>query len=209
MPPFKNIIGQKFGRLTVIKLHHIKQTTRKFYYYLCKCDCGNEYIVLKSSLLNNLTRSCGCYNNETRIKQCKKRAKHNLTDTRIHQIWEKMNGRCYCKTSPDYKNYGGRGIKVCNEWKEFLPFYDWAINNGYQENLSIDRIDVNGNYEPFNCRWANAKTQQRNRRNNILITYLGETHCLSEWAEIYKIPYKLFYQRLFRDKQPFEKAILL
>ena len=209
MPPFKSIIGEKYGKLTVIKLHHIKKTYRKFYYYLCKCECGNETIVLKSSLLNNLTRSCGCYNTEVRKEQCKKRAKHHLTNTRLHSIWEKMNGRCYCKTSPDYNSYGGRGIKICNEWKkDFKTFYNWAINNGYKDNLTIDRIDVNGNYEPSNCRWATQKQQQRNRRNNVLITHLGITHCLSEWAEIYKIPYKLLYQRLNRDKMPFEKAIL-
>lgn len=209
MPKFKDIIGQKFGKLTVIKLDHIKRTNRNLYYYLCECDCGNKHIVLKSSLLNGLTRSCGCYNTQVRKEQCKKRAIHNLTDTRLHSIWEKMRGRCYCKTGSDYKNYGGRGISICDEWQEFLPFYNWAINNGYRENLTIDRINVNGNYEPSNCRWATQKTQQRNRRNNVLITYNNETHCLVEWAEIFKIPYKLFHQRLTRDKIPFEKAILM
>lgn len=208
MPPFKDIIGQKFGRLTVIKLDHIKTTYRKFYYYLCKCECGNEYVVIKGALLNGSTRSCGCYNNEVRAEKCRQRAKHNLTDTRLHAIWEKMKGRCFCKTQPDYKIYGGRGITVCEEWKnDFMNFYSWAISNGYQDNLSIDRIDVNGNYEPNNCRWVSQKQQQRNRRNNRLITYNGETHCLFEWAEIYGINPKILSQRLNRDKMNFKQAI--
>lgn len=209
MPPFKDIIGMKFGRLTVIKLDHVKKLKRNFYYYLCKCDCGNDCIVLKSSLLNGLTRSCGCYNTEVRAEQCRKRAKHNLTNTRLHGIWDKMKGRCFCSTLPDYSRYGGRGITVCDEWKNnFEAFYDWAMANGYKEDLTLDRIDVNGNYEPVNCRWTNQKIQQRNRRNNRLITFNGETHCLFEWAEIYNINPKILSQRLIRDKMPFEKAIM-
>jgi hypothetical protein len=208
MPPFKDIIGMKFGRLIVLKLAYTKRASKTLYYYLCKCDCGKEHIVLKSSLLNGLTRSCGCYNNEIRAEQCKKRAKHNLTNTRLHSIWEKMNGRCYCKTQPDYMRYGGRGIAICDEWKnDFKSFYDWSMNNGYQDDLSIDRIDVNGNYEPSNCRWVDEKTQQRNRRNNRLITYNNETHCLFEWAEIFGINPKILSQRLNRDKMDFETAI--
>lgn len=209
MPPFKNIIGLRFGRLTVIKLDHVKQLRRKFYYYLCQCDCGNTCIILKSSLLNGLTRSCGCYNNEIRAKHMRLRAKHHLTDTRLYGIWEKMRGRCYCISNPDYSKYGGRGITICNEWKnDFKIFYDWAMSNGYREDLTIDRINVNGNYEPNNCRWATHKEQQRNRRNNRLIKYKGETHCLFEWAEIYSINPKILSQRLNRDRMPFEKAII-
>lgn len=209
MPTFRDIIGKRFGRLTVIKLDHIKRTSRNFYYYLCKCDCGNDYIVLKSSLLNGLTRSCGCYNTEIRIEQCKKRAKHNLTNSRIYGIWCKMKNRCYCKTLKVYANYGKRGITLCEEWKnDFKSFYNWAMKNGYKDSLSIDRINVNGNYEPNNCRWVDAKTQQRNRRNNHLITYKNETHCISEWAEMFGIKTSLLHQRLFRDKMPFEKAII-
>lgn len=208
MPPFKDIVGMKFGRLTVIKLAYTKRASKILYYYLCKCDCGNEHIVLKSSLLNGLTRSCGCYNTEIRAEKFRQRAKHHMTDTRLHRIWEKMKGRCYCKTNPSYKNYGARGIAICDEWKnDFKTFYNWSINNGYQDDLSIDRINVNSNYEPNNCRWVNQKTQQRNRRNNKLITYNNETHCLFEWAEIYGINPKLLSQRLIRDKMPFGNAI--
>lgn len=213
MGKFKDIIGQKFGRLTVIKLHHVKRTYRNFYYYLCKCECGKEHIVLKSSLLNGLTRSCGCYNNEVRIAKCKARAKHHMSETRLFKVWEKMKGRCFCKTRPDYKHYGGRGITLCKEWQDdFINFYSWAMANGYNPNAkygecTIDRINVNGNYEPENCRWVNEKIQQRNRRNNRLITYNGETHCLSEWAEIYNMRPALLSQRMKRDKKTFEQAI--
>lgn len=212
MPPFRDIIGEKFGRLTVVKLHHIKQLKRKFYYYLCKCDCGNEIIVLKSSLLNGLTRSCGCYNKEIRSKRMKERAKHHLSEARLYHVWEKLRSRCYCKTNKSFHNYGGRGIKICNEWQNFQTFHEWAYSNGYNENAkymecTLDRIDVNGNYEPSNCRWVNMKTQNNNRRNNHLITYNNETHTIAEWSEIYNIPYKIFYQRLTRDKMPFERAI--
>ena len=213
MPPFKDIIGMKFGRLTVIKLDHIKKASKNLYYYLCKCDCGKEHIVIKSSLLNGLTRSCGCYNNEVRAEKFRQRAKHYMTDTRLHKMWEKMKGRCYCKTDPRYKDYGGRGIRVYDEWKsDFKTFYDWAMNNGYDETApygkcTLDRINVNGNYEPSNCRWVTLKEQNRNRRNNKLITYKNETHCLFEWAEIYGINPKILSQRLNRDKMDFEKAI--
>lgn len=213
MPPFKDIIGMKFGRLTVIKLAYTKRASKILYYYLCKCDCGKEHIVLKSSLLNGLTKSCGCYNNEVRAEKCRQKAIHHMTDTRLYKMWEKMKGRCYCKTNRDYVRYGGRGIRICDEWKnDFKVFYDWAIINGYDKNApygvcTLDRIDVNGNYEPSNCRWVNQKEQQRNRRNNKLITYNNETHCLFEWAEIFGINPKLLSQRLIRDKMPFEKAI--
>lgn len=213
MPPFKDIIGLKFGRLTVLKLAYTRRVSKTLYYYLCKCDCGKEHIVLKSSLLNGLTRSCGCYNNEVRAEKFRQRAKHHMTDTRLHKMWEKMKGRCYCKSNLSYKNYGGRGIIMCDEWKnDFKAFYDWAVNNGYDENAqygrcTLDRINVNGNYEPNNCRWVDEKIQQRNRRNNRLITYNNETHCLFEWAEIFGINPKILSQRLNRDKMDFETAI--
>lgn len=213
MPPFKDIIGMKFGRLTVLKLVYTRRVSKTLYYYLCKCDCGKEHIVLKSSLLNGLTRSCGCYNNEVRAEKFRQRAKHHMTDTRLYKMWEKMKGRCYCKSNPSYKNYGERGILMCDEWKnDFKAFYDWSVNNGYDKNAqygrcTLDRINVNGNYEPNNCRWVDEKIQQRNRRNNRFITYNNETHCLFEWAEIFGINPKILSQRLNRDKMDFETAI--
>lgn len=124
-------------------------------------------------------------------------------DKRIYEVWTGIKDRCYCKTDKDYNNYGKRKIKVCTEWKkDFLNFYNWSINNGYKHNLTLDRIDVNGNYEPNNCRWTNAKQQARNRRNNKFISYNGETHCISEWAEILGLSTPCFFYRLknWKDK---------
>lgn len=111
--------------------------------------------------------------------------KHGKRNTRLYGIWLQMKNRCFNTKTERYKDYGGRGITVCDEWKnDFTKFYDWSISNGYQENLTIDRIDNDGNYEPSNCRWVTVKTQNRNARSNHLITFKGETHCIIEWAEI-------------------------
>lgn len=127
--------------------------------------------------------------------------RHGLYNTRIHKIWHSMYCRCYYKSTNGYKNYGGRGIKICDEWKHsqgFINFYNWAIENGYEENLTLDRIDVNGNYEPNNCRWITLKEQSRNRRNNKRITYKNETKTLAEWCDIFKVSNTTFNDRLER-----------
>lgn len=202
--------GDKYGRLEVLSFHHFKKYLRKNgvderrEYYLCKCDCGKETIVEKPSLRNGNTKSCGCLDLE-------KKTKHGMFGTRIYNIWIKMKERCTNPKNAQYKNYGGRGIKYCDEWKNFENFYEWANNNGYSENLTIDRIDVNGNYEPTNCRWATIKEQNRNKRNNRIIEYNGETKCLSEWAEKLGIRYGLLSLRLSRGwkvKRAFSQKIL-
>jgi len=202
MSNFKDVTGQRFGLLTVIKrVKNDKQGNSK---WLCKCDCGNEKIVRLSCLKRSTTPSCGCLT----IKNIKKaNTKHKLSKTRIYRIWKGMKHRCYCPSSNGYELYGGRGVTVCNEWNEFTPFYEWAKISGYQENLTIDRIDVNGNYEPSNCKWSTGKEQANNRRNNHIITYNGETHTLSEWANKYNIPVGLLADRVNRSHWTFEKAI--
>ena len=198
-----DLTGKIFGRLTVIKL--VKRKNDKHRYWLCKCKCGKYSEVRQDALTSNKTHSCGCLIGEVAKKLY---TKHNLYQSRIYKIYQGMKMRCYNPKNPRYSVYGKKGIKVCKEWLEdFKTFYNWSINNGYQDDLSIDRINVNGNYEPNNCRWVNQKTQQRNRRNNKLITYNNETHCLFEWAEIYGINPKLLSQRLIRNKMPFENAI--
>lgn len=125
-------------------------------------------------------------------------------DKRIYETWTGMKDRCYCSTDKSYNHYGKRNIKACEDWLEsFINFYNWSLNNGYKDNLTLDRIDVNGNYEPLNCRWVEQKTQQRNRRNNVLITYKNETHCISEWAEILGLSTPCFFYRLkkWKDKE--------
>lgn len=212
--------GQKFGRLTIVKLDHIKEyisptgikSNRE--YYLCKCDCGKETILIKSSLIkNNPTKSCGCFIKNHVSELHKKNITHGKTKTTLYRVWQNMKARCYNKNLTQYKDWGGRGIIICNEWRyDFQAFYDWSIDNGYKSNngrniLTLDRIDVNGNYEPSNCRWATAKEQARNQRTNHLITYNGETHCIAEWSEILDIKQKILIQRICRYKWNIDRAL--
>ena len=189
MGKFIDLTGQKFGRLTVIK--YVGKSK-----WLCKCECGNEKIVSTTHLKND-TKSCGCL----RAENTKKRnTKHGFRYSRLYIIWKDIKRRCYNKNSKSYYLYGERGIIVCQEWlDDFMNFYDWAMPNGYKDNLTIDRIDVNGNYEPSNCRWVDRKIQANNKRNNCNITYNNETHTLSEWAEILNINYDKLRYRIYRN----------
>ena len=194
--------GEKFNKLTVIELAetklYINPHGRKLLkkYYKCKCDCGNEVIVYQGQLTSGHTQSCGCLT-----------LKHGLWQSRLYNIWRGMLKRCNLKSSKDYMRYGGRGINVCEEWKnDFKTFYDWALNNGYDDTLSIDRIDVNGNYEPSNCRWQTAAQQANNKRSNVLITYNGETHNITEWAKKLNIPRHQIYHRI-KANWSIEKAL--
>lgn len=109
---------------------------------------------------------------------------HGMYGTRMNHIWANMRVRCNCKTNKDYPDYGGRGIRVCEEWDEFINFYKWAMSNGYDDSLSLDRIDVNGDYCPENCRWITMAEQQSNKRTNVFVEYKGERHTLAEWSRI-------------------------
>ena len=190
-----DLTGERFGRLTVIR--QIGKRNNRVT-WLCKCDCGNEKIVKGVDLKRGHVKSCGCLKKEFVPKS----KTHGKRSTRLYTIWNMMKQRCENPKSKSYKNYGGRGIRVCNEWKNnFQSFYDWAINNGYNENLNgndctIDRISVNGNYEPTNCRWVNKKFQANNKRNNHFISYRGETHTIAQWEEKLGINNRVFYQRL-------------
>ena len=125
---------------------------------------------------------------------------------RLYTIWRAMRERCRREANIGYSKYGGRGITVCDEWQDYEAFKRWAYENGYQDVLSIDRIDVDGNYCPENCRWATMKEQANNKRNNHVVTYKGETHTVAEWAEITGISYRTIISRLNRDKLPPEKV---
>lgn len=170
MPKFMDLTGQTFNRLTVIKrVENNKKATK----WLCKCECGNYISVQAGNLKNGHTKSCGCYFNEqekNRTGTNNPNHMHGKTNCRLYEIWRGMKKRCYLVTHIHYKNYGGRGITICEEWKNnFMNFYNWAIANGYDDNLSIDRINNDGNYEPSNCRWATAKEQANNRRKKCII----------------------------------------
>lgn len=194
---YKDLTGQKFGRLTVIGLHETE--TRKTY-WVCQCDCGNIKIVRSDSLQNGSIRSCGCLKKEQDKINLEANHKHNMSGTRIYEIWQGMKKRCYNPRDLRYHRYGGRGITVCNEWKnDFKSFYLWAINHGYSENLTIDRIDNDKGYSPDNCRWADRTTQCRNRSTNVNITIGNSTRTLTEWCEIFKVSYETVNARYERN----------
>lgn len=154
--------------------------------WICVCECGKIAEVSSGKLKKGDTKSCGCIN-------------HGKSGTRIYRIWKHIKGRCQNPQDENYKNYGGRGITVCDEWAtDFMAFYDWAISNGYSEDLTIDRIDNSKGYSPENCRWTDMKTQANNTRWNHKITYKGETKTLSEWADFLGIKSNTLNYRLRR-----------
>lgn len=181
-----DMIGEKYGRLTVIKFVESKKEPSGGYvrYYQCLCDCGNKTIVRGRALRNGNTKSCGCLRKERTTKY---NLTHGKTKTRIYRIYRSMIDRCYNEHNKSYNDYGKRGIKICNEWlgeNGFDNFYKWSVENNYKSNLSIDRIDNDKGYSPDNCRWATNQEQANNKRNNRLYTWNGETHTLKEWGEI-------------------------
>lgn len=195
-----NLLSQNFGNLSVISEYSKPNSKRK--YWLCKCECGNTTIVNTTDLKSGHTKSCGCL----KTKNNSTTTRNSIKANRLYNIWRGMKKRCYLPTNKDYKNYGGRGISVCDEWKNsFLTFYEWSMFNGYSDALTLDRIDVNGNYEPTNCRWVTMKMQQQNRRNNLYITHNEQSKSLSEWCEILNYPYKKAKERchtLKRSNKP-------
>lgn len=193
----RNISGQKFGRLTAqyISGRQRRKDGKTKIIWHCICDCGNEVDLAAERLVNGNTKSCGCYNRDPESK--KATTKHGLSNTRLFTIWQGMKQRCYYKKHVSYDHYGGRGIQLCEAWKDdFKAFYDWAMMNGYKDNLTIDRIDVNGNYCPENCRWIPAEQQYFNRTDNRLLTMGNVTKTITEWSLQYSIDRETVSSRL-------------
>lgn len=174
-----NIIGQRFGRLMVVE-ESPERTKCGEVKYLCQCDCGNTKVVAGTALRYGKTRSCGCLLSESTSERA---STHGRSKTRLYRIWAGMRDRCYNPSRKEYKDYGGRGITVCDEWNEdFEAFHDWSIKNGYSEDLTIDRIENNGPYSPDNCRWATRKTQSDNTRQVVHIAVGGVSKNIEGWA---------------------------
>lgn len=179
----QNAENRRFGSLTVISL------VEEFRYpngerdcrWLCHCDCGNEIVVCGKNLRSGHTKSCGCLR---RAVSRDSHTKHGMENTRLYSIWESMKQRCTNPNTAHYKNYGGRGICVCDAWLYSFPlFAEWALSNGYDDTLTLDRIDVNGNYEPENCAWATWDEQCYNKRNTLYVTISGVDYTLKQLSD--------------------------
>ncbi len=192
--------GQKFGRWLVIKRaeDHISKSGYRFTQYECKCDCGAVAVVLASALKSGRSKSCGCYGAERRAESCGSQFRtHGDSKSRLYKIYYSIKKRCYNSAALNYNSYGARGVTMCEEWRtDWTSFRDWALSNGYDDSLTIDRINVDGGYNPQNCRWVTRVAQANNRRTSKWITYQNETHTVAEWAKILDIPYKCIYKKI-------------
>ena len=191
--------GKTFTRLTVIeKADNIGKKTA----WLCKCSCGNSIVVMGTSLVSGNTKSCGCLHKEQLVDR---NYKHGERHTKLYKVWLSMKERAlnpkYKATHKAYSN-----VRLCEEWKDYEAFSKWAKSNGYKEGLSIDRINVYGNYEPSNCRWADRVTQQNNTTRNRFIHYKGDTKTLAQWAKILRINYHSLFNRLYTLHWSVDKA---
>jgi hypothetical protein len=187
------LTGQRFGRLVVIEKVVEKCNKDRHVIWLCLCDCGGEVKVRGTDLKIGHTQSCGCLQREMTRERA---TQHSLTGTPLYKVFDNMMLRCYSPISRGYKNYGGRGIKVCLAWREDRGmFFNWAENSGYKVGLQLDRINNNGNYCPENCRWVTRKENCNNKRNTIKLTLNGETFSLSRWSAEKGINYKTLKSR--------------
>ena len=186
-----DLIGKRFGRLVVVEFDHMD----KYYssHWVCRCDCGSEIVVSRGNLVKGRAKSCGCYKRDL---QRELKTIHGESQSRLHNIWENMKQRCGNEKNTNYQSYGKRGIRVCDEWiDDYESFRDWALANGYSDELTLDRRNNDDIYSPDNCRWTDRYTQMNNRRNTRYLTYNDKTHSISEWARILNVtPSTLSYR---------------
>lgn len=203
----EDMIGKRYGRLTVRGIDHYVTDSKgwKRYYLACDCECGNSKVVLAYSLTQGLTKSCGCLQKEIAGSHLRT---HGQSNTRLCHIWRDMHRRCEKANRVSYGRYGARGICVCSEWsgsQGFIHFKKWSEENGYKDDLSIDRIDNDKGYSPDNCRWTDTKTQANNTSTNKWIECNGEKHTLAQWSDITGISYGALKRRV--DLWPVEEAL--
>ena len=194
-------IGQKYGRLTVTGFVH----KGKKWYWECTCECGNSIITQAYLVRNGHTSSCGCLQRE---RASEASLVHGQTNSRLYRIYNGMKNRCYNQKQQGYENYGGRGITICEEWlKSFTAFEEWSLSHGYADDLSIDRIDNNGDYSPKNCRWVTRTEQNENTRRNHLVTIGDRTQPLSAWVRELGLNYHTVSFRIHQKHMTPEQAL--
>lgn len=192
-------MGQKYGMLTVVGM----KTNHNGRLWYCVCDCGKskEKPVSGYELRSGIRTNCGCMSNSWKSNR-----KHGQYNTKLYKVWSAMKHRCGNKNDPAFSNYGGRGITVCEEWMEFVPFMDWAHSSGYKTGLTIERINNDGNYEPKNCEWISKPKQSSNTRRCVFVTHKGQTMNLMQWSKELNMPYSRLQSRI-KNGWSFEKAI--
>lgn len=202
-----DLTGKTFERLYVVRKagSYVSPCGEKEPTWECICSCGKTVYVRGSMLRSGRQKSCGCYS----ANQAHDRAfKHGFCDKeRLYRVWGLMRNRCNNPKSSHYDLYGGRGVRVCDEWDSYLNFREWALNHGYNDSLTIDRIDPDGDYCAENCRWVSQKVQCNNKRNNHYITYNGETKTMSEWSDYLGISYHVIRNRINKYGWSVERAL--
>ena len=199
---FKDETGHVYGKLMVVSLDH---TDRKAF-WLCKCECGRFKVVSGDKLRSGNTKSCGCLQDEFR-KSGESRKTHGMTKSRLYSEWCNMRSRCNNPKNLMFKNYGGRGIKYCDEWNVFENFKTWAIESGYNDNLTLERKNVNDSYCPKNCCWILREKQYLNRTDSHLVTAFGKTQTIKEWSDETGIKYDTIHARIKYYRWDPEKAL--
>lgn len=223
MATFDNLVGRMFNRLKVIERapDYVQPNGHHKTQYVCECSCpAHTRIIVKAThLKDGHCQSCGCLNSELAAKRLadrdRARAKHGKYNDRLYKIHQNMISRCYNKNDTGYTDYGARGIKICEEWcdpndtlsiEKIRNFYNWAMTHGYEDILTIDRIDNNGNYEPSNCKWATKVEQGNNRRVNKLIDFNGKQYSIGQIANVFNINYDRFYGIVYRSNYNLNNA---
>lgn len=195
----ENLIGNTYGRLTVVDTAEDLVSASGYHTVMwkCRCECGELVTVRGKSLKGGVTKSCGCFQ---RDEMSERASKHGGFGSRLYAVWNSMRQRCNNENHRAYENYGGRGISICKEWDDFSKFREWAASSGYDETAprgkyTLDRVDVNGDYSPSNCRWVDMRSQANNRRCSIQLEHDGETLNLHEWAERVGLDYTTIWKR--------------
>lgn len=196
----RDYTGEKFNRLTAIRPVAAEEQQRHKK-WVFQCDCGKEYIAYIDNVVGGKTKSCGCLFHEQLVER---NYKHGFPKDRLYIIWKTMRQRCNNPKKDHFDRYGGRGIKYAPEWEEYPPFREWALNNGYAENLTLDRIDNDGDYTPENCRWVTQKQQMNNVCYNVKLEIDGVSRTITAWSQISGRSYGIIRRRLSKGLSPKE-----